>query len=160
MTDTRSSAAMVDALRVERVDRWHALSRHRAEQDPVLDVDAGEPAGLERAQQLRRQEIHLREEMRVVVRVPEVVIARRIFIVVHPGERDGMSDDRDDKIRVLPTAVDKMAGDFAMIARMYEGIIQNAQLIGRTRRALFDGYLSAGFTEAQAIELIKGSIVL
>jgi hypothetical protein len=33
-------------------------------------------------------------------------------------------------------------------------------VIARTRKALFDAYTKEGFTEAQAIELVRGSITI
>jgi hypothetical protein len=82
-------------LHVERVDRRHALAGHAAEQDAVLDVDRGDPAGLEHPHQLGRQEIQLAEEVIVAVGVAEVVVARRILVVVREGDR---GDDQVDGV--------------------------------------------------------------
>jgi hypothetical protein len=65
-----------DRLGVERLDRLEAEPGHSARHDPVLDVDRGDPAGLEYSEELGRQEVHLRPEVGVVVGVAEVVVGR------------------------------------------------------------------------------------
>ncbi len=63
-----------DALCMERVDRRGAVAGHAAKENAILDVDARFSAGLQDAQQLGGEEIHLREEVFIVIRVPEIVV--------------------------------------------------------------------------------------
>ncbi|MCY1352108.1 hypothetical protein D9M69_383920 [compost metagenome] len=81
---------MEGGLHVKWADRGSAGAGNVAEQDPVLHVAAVQAARFEHAQQLRGEEIHLLPEVVVVLGVAEVVVARRVFVVV--GERDAGDD--------------------------------------------------------------------
>ena len=83
-----------DRLGVERLDGLEAEPGHAAGHDPVLDVDRGDPPGLEHAQQLGRQDSpSARQKCVVVVGVAEVVVARRVLVL--RGERDRRDDQVD-----------------------------------------------------------------
>jgi hypothetical protein len=73
------------------VHRLEAEAVDAAGGDPVLDVHHADAPWLEHAQKLGREEVHLPPEMRVVVGVPEVVVARAVF--VHGAERDARDDE-------------------------------------------------------------------
>jgi hypothetical protein len=75
-----------DRVGVERARRLEPEAVHPARPDPVLHVHRHHAARLEHAEQLRRQEVHLPPEVRVVVGVPEVVVARRVLVL--RAERD------------------------------------------------------------------------
>ena len=66
----------------------------------------------------------------------------------------------DERPVSIPTAQDKLLGDFENIRRYWIAIAEHAVQIAKTRRALYEAYLKEGFTEAQALELVKGSLVL
>lgn len=70
----------------KRVHRGHAGAGGIAEQNPVFYMNTGQPPRLENPQKLRAEVVQLLEESVVVFIVAEVVIARRVFIVV--GKRD------------------------------------------------------------------------
>ena len=67
----------------------------------------------------------------------------------------------DPKLTVIPTAQDQMAGDFENITRLWRLMAENAQQqLALTRKALFDAYINAGFTEAQALDLCSKSMTI
>ncbi|MPN15639.1 hypothetical protein SDC9_162973 [bioreactor metagenome] len=72
---------VLDARGVERIDSLEAEACQAAWDDPVLDVNGSDAARLEDAQQVRRQEVHLFEEMRVVVGMAEVRVVRRVLVL-------------------------------------------------------------------------------
>jgi hypothetical protein len=89
---------MGDGLAMERLDRRPGEAGHAGEPDPILDMHARHPPGLADPEQLRRQEIHLTEEMVVVVGMPEIVVAGGIFVMI--AERD-RGDDQVDAVAAI-----------------------------------------------------------
>src|SRR5690606_16700839 len=71
------------------------------ELDPVLHMAGVDPARCEDAQQFRREVVHLLPEVQVVVRMPEVVVARRVLVVVR--ERNRCHDQVDGVLRHVIT---------------------------------------------------------
>ena len=69
-------------IHVERIDRRHSRSGYVPEQDSVLDMHDRAPSGLQHAQQFRSEVIHLTEECRVVVVVPEIVVGGAVLVMV------------------------------------------------------------------------------
>ncbi len=65
-----------------------------------------------------------------------------------------------DRPTEIPTAQDKMLGEFENIRRLWVGIAENATQIAKTRRALYDAYLKEGFTQQEALDLVSGSLTL
>lgn len=61
----------------------------------------------------------------------------------------------DEKIRTLPTARDEMAGALDAMVRIWVEQRRVAHEIASTRRALYLAYLKEGFTESQALDLVK-----
>ena len=66
----------------ERVNDRRTGMLHGAEQNPVFDVDCGDTAGLQNPEQFRCQKVHLLKELFIVQIVPEVIVIRRVFIMV------------------------------------------------------------------------------
>lgn len=62
-------------------------------------------------------------------------------------------------LSTVPTAYDKLAGDFQQITRLLTLMRENAEEIAKTRKALYSAYMKEGFTEAQALDLVRGSMV-
>ena len=81
---------MPDTHCVERLHGRHAHAGRVAEQHAVFDMARKHPAGLEDAQQVGRQIVHLLEKAFGILVMPEIVIAGRVFIVI--GKRDGRVD--------------------------------------------------------------------
>lgn len=63
-------------------------------------------------------------------------------------------------IATIPTAADKMAGDFAQITRFWAQMREAAEEIAATRRTLFEAYVAKGFTQTEALTLVSGSLLL
>ncbi|MBX9860658.1 MAG: hypothetical protein K2Y20_13890 [Sphingomonas sp.] len=62
----------------------------------------------------------------------------------------------NDNIREIPNLErDALKGAFAELGRMLPEIAANAATIASARRALFNAYVGAGFTEPQALELCR-----
>ena len=74
-------AEMKHGFRTERTDGLEAEACEAAGHDPILAMDHRNPARLEDAEQFRRQKIHLTEEMLIIIRVPEIVVAGRVFVL-------------------------------------------------------------------------------
>ena len=75
-----------DAVGVKRFDSRHSHAGDVAKLDAVFDVNRSHTAGLQSPQQLRRQIVHLLKECVVVWVVPEIVVRRRIFVVIAKGD--------------------------------------------------------------------------
>jgi hypothetical protein len=84
---------VLDATSVERIHRLKAEARHAARHDAILHMDGGDASWLQHAQQRGREEIHLLEEVRVRVGVPEVRVVRRVLVLRR--ERDRREDQAD-----------------------------------------------------------------
>ena len=69
----------------ERVYGWHSVTRSVSEQHSVFHVYAEQSAGLQNPHQFRCEIVHLLKEPVVILIMPEVVVCRRILVVV--GER-------------------------------------------------------------------------
>jgi hypothetical protein len=67
---------------------------------------------------------------------------------------------KDEPPAVIPTAQDKVAAEFENITRVWKSMADQASQLAKTRKALFDAYVKEGFTEAQALDLIRGSLML
>jgi hypothetical protein len=63
-----------------------------------------------------------------------------------------------EKITLLPTARDELLGQVSSMTRLYSALADEATAIAKARYDLFKAYRAAGFTEAQALELVKGSL--
>lgn len=78
---------------VERIDGLEAEAGHAARNDTILHVDASQAPGNGHAQHFRDQIVHLLEEMRVIVGVPEVGVVRRVLVLGTEGDTgDGQAD--------------------------------------------------------------------
>ena len=69
-------------LFMEAVHSRHAVAGSVAEQHPVFDMDSANAARLQHAVQVAGQVIHLLPEMCVAFSMAEIVIGRRVFIMV------------------------------------------------------------------------------
>jgi hypothetical protein len=67
--------------------------------------------GLQHAQQLRREEVHLPPEVLVVVGVAEVVVRRRVLVLV--GERNRREDEANAALLHSAGLVDAVVVDDA-----------------------------------------------
>ena len=65
--------------------RRHARAGRIAEQNAVFYMTAEHAAGLQYAQQVRAQVVHLLEKFLRVRIVPEIIVAGRVFIVIAKG---------------------------------------------------------------------------
>jgi Tfp pilus assembly protein PilO len=69
-----------------------------------------------------------------------------------------MSNETDPKISQLPQIEhDKLVATIAMLRRNLPHQLELQSLIAKIRRAGYEAYRKEGFTEAQALELCKGS---
>ena len=66
----------------------------------------------------------------------------------------------NDKIIGLPTDQNEMKAAIAVMKRDLPEVIEHAKLVAQIKRAAYLEYVEQGFTEEQAIELIKESIFL
>lgn len=59
-------------------------------------------------------------------------------------------------IKSLPSVQDKMLGEFEKLKRNLAIVEQSAALLAATRKRIFDAHMAAGFTEEQALTIVKG----
>ena len=64
-----------------------------------------------------------------------------------------MSDK--DNITLLPTQQDKLLATGEELKRLLPGAIKNAEVVAQFKRAQFLAYVKEGFTEEQALALVK-----
>lgn len=60
-----------------------------------------------------------------------------------------------DKIRQIKTEPDAMRGCVENLKREMDSFIEYQQVVAKVRRAAYLAHVEEGFTEAQAIELVK-----
>jgi len=67
-----------------------------------------------------------------------------------------MTDNRDGKVRSVDTGdPDKLQAGLERMRRNYDALIEYGRLIAKLRRDRYLQYLEQGFSEAQALELVK-----
>ncbi len=66
----------------------------------------------------------------------------------------------DNKVVGLPSGKDEMKAAIAQLKRNLPELVEHAKLIAEVKRAAYLAYVEQGFTEEQALELTKGSIML
>ena len=60
-------------------------------------------------------------------------------------------------VTVLPNIErDAIAAGFAEAVRLWAAMAEHAEPIARHKRTMFRAYVAAGFTNAEALELVKG----
>ena len=72
---------VLDRLGMERLERLESEAGQAARRDPVLDMDAGDPARLQHAEQLRREVVHLLPEVAVVFVCPKSLYDGLILVL-------------------------------------------------------------------------------
>jgi len=65
----------------------------------------------------------------------------------------------DEKVTALPTKPDELLAALEAQMKFMRAIPQHAATVAKARRSLFIAYMNEGFTEAQALELCKGSMI-
>lgn len=65
-----------------------------------------------------------------------------------------------EPVSSLPTADDKMAGDFQGIVRLMRQMRENVDEVMALRKAMYDGALKQGFTDDQALKIAMGPLLL
>lgn len=69
-----------------------------------------------------------------------------------------MSDEEDDNVKQVSFGdVDKTLAQIEKMKRELPKYIEMAEIVAQIRKANFDALIKQGFTEAQALELIKTS---
>lgn len=63
--------------------------------------------------------------------------------------------DKDDKVRAIPTAPDKVAGLLEQAEREWPREVKLAAYMARLMKARFDALKKEGFSAEQALELTK-----
>lgn len=76
-----------------------------------------------------------------------------------PGQFDCSAGEADGSAASRSVGDMKMSAAFAGMTTLYRTMRDNADEIARTRKAMFDAYVRAGFDEGRALELVKGSLL-
>lgn len=66
----------------------------------------------------------------------------------------------NDNLTVFPGKPDEFAAAIEGLRRNAANMIVHAQIVAEIKRGYYDALIKQGFTDAQALELCKGSIAL